>query len=295
MDDPGLHLDPPTRMALRSILVEEAQDGRAILIAASTAEEAIEVGAERVTKLPARTQRPTPTFDSDILSPRGNDRELLSFHDVCFTYPSGTAAAVGLNMRIDRGEVVGLVGANGSGKTTLARLALGLLKPASGRILVRGHDAKKLPTSRVARDIGLVFQNPSDQLFHGSVWKEVSFGPRLRKWPDSEVEKLATAALLATGLLHLRDSNPRDLGGSKRRLLSFACMLAARPSLLILDEPTAGLDDGEQEVVAQTVRRWARHGGGVVAVTHDMSWAARNCDHSLQMEGGELAVAVGLG
>ena len=288
MDERGLHLDPPTRQALRTILTQEAQDGRAILITSPTDEEAKETGAKTLIRLPPRVQSPTATFDSDVPFPRGNDRELLAFHDVSFAYPGGIRAAVNVNLRVCRGDVVALVGANGSGKTTLARLALGLLKPDSGHIHVRGRDRKKRHPSGIARDIGLVFQNPADQLFHASAWSEVSFGPRLREWSPSEVEQLATAALEATGLLHLRDIDPRDLGWSKRRLLSLACMLATRPPLLILDEPTSGLDDGERELTGQLVRRWALHGGGVVAVTHDLNWASRNCDHFLRMESGVL-------
>ncbi len=288
MDEPGLHLDPQTRQALRSILTQEAEDGCAILLTFPTDDEARDAGAESSIRLPPRGHHLTPTFGSDVLFPRGDDRELLSFHDASFAYPGGTRAAANLNLRTHRGEVVGLTGANGSGKTTLARLALGLLRPDSGRIKVRGRDTRTARASSVAHDIGLVFQNPADQLFHGSAWKEVSFGPRLRRWNPSEVEQLAATALEATGLFHLRETNPRDLGGSKRRLLSLACMLASRPSLLILDEPTAGLDDTEREVVGQIVREWARQGGGVLAVSHDLEWAQLNCDYLLRMEGGVL-------
>lgn len=290
MDDPTLHLDPDAQIDLRSILTQEVEGGAAVLFTSSSDDEARRLGADETTQLGRGEQAKEALNEGSVLAPRGSEPVLLAMRDVSYAYTHGPRAAKGVNMCIQRGEVVGLVGPNGSGKTTLARLALGLLQPDSGRIEVRGRDRRDRHASDVARDIGLVFQNPADQLFKRSALMEASFGPRLRGAGRQEAERLAEAALLATGLFEVGDANPRDLGWSERRLLCLASMLAAQPPLLILDEPTAGLDPRQSAVVSRIMRLWARRGGGVLAVTHDRSWATTSCDSLVRMERGVLGV-----
>ena len=295
MDEPMLHLDPGALRGLRSLLMREVEDDRAILFTSSSKEEARSLGAGELTRL-SLDERPKEAGGEETgLAPGGTEPVLLAMHDVSFAYRRGVAAARGLNIRIRRGEVVGLVGRNGSGKTTLARLALGLLQPDAGRIEVRGRDRRDRPASDVATDIGLVFQNPQDQLFKNSVLNEASFGPRLRGAGRKAAKRRAEAALGLTGLLERRDANPRDLGWSERRLLSLASMLAAQPPLLILDEPTAGLDPRQRTLVRRIMALWADRGGGVVAITHDLTWAALACDSIIRMDKGQLGVAEKVG
>lgn len=298
LDDPTLHVDPAGLRDLGRLLTREAGRGRAVLFTASCAEEVGALGAGESTRLPLLGAPTESDGWEDDLAPAGTETFLLAMHDVSFAYPRGPMVARGLNFVLRRGEVVGLVGRNGSGKTTLARLALGLLEPDSGRIEVRGRDRRDRPASDVAADIGVVFQNPQDQLFKRSVLNEAAFGPMLRGASREEAGRRARAALGATGLLRHRGENPRDLLPSERRLLSLASMLAAEPPLLILDEPTAGLDSRQRALVSRAMHLWAGRGGGVLAVTHDLAWAAGCCDSILRMENGRLgpagpAVAVG--
>ena len=290
MDDPMLHLDPGTLSGLRSLLVREAEYGRAVVFTSSSEEEARSLGAGELTGLALEDRPEEAGVEESDLAPGGTEPVLLAMHGVSFAYPRGAAAVHGLNIRICRGEVIGLVGRNGSGKTTLARLALGLLQPDTGRIEVCGRDRHERQASDVATDIGLVFQNPQDQLFNNSVLSEASFGSRLRGAGREEARRRAEAALRATGLVERRGANPRDLSWSERRLLSLASMLAAEPPLLILDEPTAGLDPRQKTLVRRAMRLWAGRGGGVLAITHDLTWAAVACDSILPMEKGELGV-----
>ena len=291
LDDPMLHVDPVGLRDLGRLLAREVGRGRAVLFTASCAEEVSVLGAGEPTRLPPLRAPAESDGWEDDLAPAGTEPVLLAMHDVSFSYPSGPVIARGLNFVLRRGEVVGLVGRNGSGKTTLARLALGLLEPGSGRVDVRGRDRHDRPASDVAADIGVVFQNPQDQLFKRSVLSEAAFGPTLRGASREEAERRATAALGATGLLRQRAVNPRDLIPSERRLLSLASMLAAEPPLLILDEPTAGLDSRQRALVRGAMRLWAGRGGGVLAVTHDLAWAERSCDSILRMENGRLRPA----
>ena len=291
MDDPMLHLDPGALCGLRSLLMRQAEHGRAVVFTSASEAEARSLGAGEFTGLPLEDRPEEAGVEETDLAPGGTEPVLLAMHDVSFAYPRGAAAAHGLNIRIRRGEVVGLVGRNGSGKTTLARLALGLLQPDTGRIEVCGRDRHDRPASEVATDIGLVFQNPQDQLFKNSVLSEASFGPRLRGAGREEARRRAEAALRATGLVERRGANPRDLSWSERRLLSLASMLAAEPPLLILDEPTAGLDPRQRSLVHRAMRLWAGRGGGVLAITHDLTWAGLACDSFVRMERGKLGVA----
>lgn len=298
LDDPMLYVDPAGLRDLGRLLTREAARGRAVLVTASCAEEVSVLGAGEPTRLSLLGAPAESDGCEHDLAPAGTETVLLAMYDVSFAYPCGPVVTRGLNLVLRRGEVIGLVGRNGSGKTTLARLALGLLEPDSGRVEVRGRDRRDRPASDVAADIGVVFQNPQDQLFRRSVLSEAAFGPTLRGASREEAGRRARAALRATGLLQHCAANPRDLIPSERRLLSLASMLAAGPPLLILDEPTAGLDSRQRALVRRAMRMWAGHGGGVLAVTHDLAWAERSCDSMLRMENGRLGPAgpaVGVG
>jgi len=160
------------------------------------------------------------------------------------------------------------VGQNGSGKTTLAKQIVGLLKPDTGRITLEGRDRAMLHPAETAREVAYVFQNPDHQIFADSVEEEIRFGPRNFGLAPDEIEKRCDEVLRAVGLQHERASDPFLLSKGQRQRVAVASVLALRPRLLILDEPTTGLDYREQRRMMQLVTELNASGVAIVIITH---------------------------
>ena len=174
------------------------------------------------------------------LEPRVTDRRAarLEIVTVGYRYPGRGRSARGIRLTIEPGETVAIVGRNGSGKTTLAEHLDGLLRPATGRIVLDGERRSATPIGQLAATVGLVFQDPSAQLFERTVVREVSFGPRNLRL-DRGRPPLGRA-LVATGLAEERATNPYDLDLSRRKLVALAGVLAVDPPIVVIDEPTTG-------------------------------------------------------
>lgn len=205
-----------------------------------------------------------------------------------FSYPDGTAALDGIDLTISSGERCVIVGQNGSGKSTLVRHLVGLLRPTEGRILIDGADIRRLPVARLARSVGLAFQDPDQQIFSGRVRTEVEFGPRNMGMTEEDRAAAVAEALEAVGLTGQADTNPYDLGYSRRKLLGIAAVLAMRTPVVILDEPTTGQDVFGQDRVQAIIQSLPRHGRTVIAVTHDMRFAAEAFARVVVMRSGRV-------
>ncbi len=204
-------------------------------------------------------------------------------------YSDGEVRALdGVDLRIAAGERVAIIGQNGSGKTTLVRHLNGLLRPTAGRVLVDGTDAAHLTVAQLAARVGLVFQDPDRQIFAGSVRTEVEFGPRNLGRSRSEVAAATDAALEATGLAGEARTNPYDLGGSRRKLLALASVLAMRTPVLVLDEPTTGQDARGVERVRALLDTVAGEGRTVIAISHDMRFVAESFQRVVVMRAGRV-------
>ena len=204
-------------------------------------------------------------------------------------YPEGQVRALdGVDLRVASGERVALVGQNGSGKTTLVRHLNGLLRPTEGRVTVDGADAARLTVAQLASRVGLVFQDPDRQVFAPSVRSEVEFGPRNLGRSGPELASDVGAALEATGLSGEERTNPYDLGGSRRKLLALASVLAMRTPVLILDEPTTGQDARGVELVTRVIEAAAAEGRTVIAISHDMRFVAEAFERVVAMRAGRI-------
>jgi len=203
-------------------------------------------------------------------------------------YPTGVDALRGVSLSVEPGQAVAIVGQNGSGKTTLVKHLNGLLRPTAGRVTLDGKDTRERPIHDLAGTVGFVFQNPDDQLFDRSVEREVSFGPRNLGRPTAAVADAVESALAAVGLGSARRTNPYDLDLSSRKLVALASVLAMDPAILVLDEPTTGQDGPGARRVGAVVDAFVRAGRTVVAVTHDMEFAARHFGRIVVMRGGEI-------
>jgi energy-coupling factor transport system ATP-binding protein len=205
-----------------------------------------------------------------------------------FEYPDGTRALDGVDVSIARGERIAITGRNGSGKSTLVRHWNGLLRPTSGRMLVDGTLIDGRRVAELARIVGLTFQDPDRQLFERTCAREVAFGARNVGLRGRELDTAVEAALDAVGLADRAGANPYDLGPSKRRLLALACVLAMQTPVVVLDEPTMGLDAAEVARVAGIVARLAAEGRTLVAISHDAGFVARSFERIVRLDAGRV-------
>jgi len=206
-----------------------------------------------------------------------------------FEYPDGTRALDGVDLSIEAGEAVAIEGRNGSGKSTLVRTWNGLLRPTAGEVLVDGASTAGRPIAAHARIVGLTFQDPDRQLFERTCRREVAFGARNVGLRGAALDGAVREALNAVGLSERTDANPYDLGPSKRRLLALAAVLAMRTPVVVLDEPTMGLDTAEIARVAAVVARLRTEGRTVVAISHDARFVASAFPRVVRLEAGRVA------
>ncbi|HEY6739431.1 MAG TPA: ABC transporter ATP-binding protein [Actinopolymorphaceae bacterium] len=210
------------------------------------------------------------------------------FDGVGFVYPDGTRALSGVDLVIEPGQSVAIVGQNGSGKSTLVRHLNGLLRPTEGRVLLDDVDVAGQRTAALAARVGIVFQNPDRQIFAGKVRDEVRFGPRILGRSEEDASAAATTALVAVGLEDVADSNPYDLGYSRRKLLALASVLAMSTPILVLDEPTTGQDARGIARVQSVVESTVATGRTVIAISHDMRFVAESFGRVVVMGQGRV-------
>jgi energy-coupling factor transport system ATP-binding protein len=213
----------------------------------------------------------------------------LSLEAVSFRYPLGGALALDrIDLHIAGGERVALIGQNGSGKTTLVRHLNGLLRPTSGRVMHDDADVARQTVARLARSVGLAFQDPDRQIFAGSVRHEVEFGPRNLGLSGGALREAVDEALAEVGLEMEAGTNPYDLGASRRKLLALASVQAMGTPVLILDEPTTGQDMRGVEIVKRVIDRAHSAGRTVIAISHDMDFVAAAFDRVVVLRAGRV-------
>ena len=209
----------------------------------------------------------------------------LLVEDVAFAYPDGHQALYGVDLRLEPGERVALLGPNGAGKTTLVLHLNGILRAGRGRVTVAGLPVEKRSLQEVRRRVGIVFQDPDDQLFMPTVGEDVAFGPRNLGLPEAEVAARVTEALEQVGMAGYADRPPHHLSFGQRRRVAVATVLAMRPEVLVLDEPTSGLDPASRRELAEVL---AGLDVTVVVVTHDLPYALQTCPRSVVLDGGRV-------
>jgi energy-coupling factor transporter ATP-binding protein EcfA2 len=214
---------------------------------------------------------------------------IVALERVDYAYGDGPGALHGVSLTIGAGELIAVIGQNGSGKTTLAKCLNGLIRPQRGRVVLHGMDVAALPLDRVAGEIGYVFQNPDHQIFAATVGEEVAFGLRNFGTPPAEVAPRVAAALAAVGLDGSEALDPFLLGKGQRQRLAVASLLALRPSVLILDEPTTGLDHREQRQMMTLIADLHRTGMTIVVITHTPWVVAEYAHRGVLLEAGRVA------
>ena len=214
---------------------------------------------------------------------------ILELRDVDYIYPTRAVEALkGINLQIREGEFLALVGQNGSGKTTLAKHLNGLLKPTRGEVLFRGRPLQEIRRTEMARHVGYVFQNPDHQIFSNTVREEVGFGLRMAGMEPKAVEERVAEALAVVGLSGYEDEVPFTLTKGERQRVAVASVLAAQPQVIILDEPTTGLDYRHQRSMMEMLRDLHRRGHTVIIITHSMWVAAEYAERVVVMKDGQI-------
>ncbi len=214
----------------------------------------------------------------------------IELQSVSFAYPADVPVLDDLDLFIPGGQSVALVGANGSGKTTLARHLNGLLRPSRGRVLVDGADIANRRVADLAASVAVGFADPDRQVFSRSVRAEVEFGPRRLGFSTERRERAVAAALAATGLAEAAEIHPHDLGESRRMLLALASLLAMESAVLVLDEPTVGLDPAGEARVVRAVAALRAAARTVIAISHDMRFAAGSFERIVVLERGRIVL-----
>lgn len=222
---------------------------------------------------------------------------IVEFKDVKYVYnenrPNETVAINGINLEINRGDFIGLIGHTGSGKSTLIQLINGLYKPSSGDVITYSINTKekgdKLKTIR--QKVGMVFQYPEHQLFEETVFLDIAFGPKNMGLDKDEIEARVKDAMNLVGLDYesLKDKSPFNLSGGQKRRVAIAGVLAMHPHLLILDEPTAGLDPrGREEILGYIKKLHDDLGITIILVTHSMEEASELANRILVVKDGKI-------
>ena len=226
-------------------------------------------------------------------------KPILQVENLTHTYGVGTpferSAVHGMDFEVYEGEFLGIIGHTGSGKSTLIQHLNGLLKPSQGCIRFRGKDIWEEPKkiSRVRFEIGLVFQYPEYQLFEETVYKDIAFGPTNMGLQAEEIDaRVREAAKFAGVAEELLDKSPFELSGGQKRRVAIAGVIAMEPSVLVLDEPSAGLDPEGRENLLRNIREYHRaKGTTVILVSHSMDEIAQNVDRIVVLKGGSVLMS----
>ncbi len=225
-------------------------------------------------------------FDNGDKTAEGED--IIEIENLTHIYPAGVEALKGVNLKIKKGDFIALVGRNGSGKTTLAKHINRLLEPTSGRVNLMGEDVMKLKRSEIGKMIGYVFQNPDHQIFSETVYDEVAFAPRNFKFPEEEIKRRVKEAIRIVGLEGYEGADPFMLTRGEREKVAVASVLSATPEIIILDEPTTGLDYREVRDTMEMLKELNLKGCTIIIITHNMNIVAEYAKSVVAMKDGEI-------
>lgn len=199
---------------------------------------------------------------------------MIRVENVSFTYPSGVEALKEIMVEIKDQEFVAILGENGAGKTTLIKHFNGILKPTKGEVYITGLNTKKASVAELSRVVGLVFQNPDNQLFCETVEEEITFGLKNFGFKKEVISKRVTWALNLLDLVRYRKVSPFMLSGGERKRVALAAILAWDPKIIVLDEPTIGQDYAQKDKLRQCIIQLNSQGRTVIMVTHDIEFVA---------------------
>ncbi|QRN85248.1 ATP-binding cassette domain-containing protein [Clostridia bacterium] len=214
---------------------------------------------------------------------------IIEVKDLSYCYvENGPMCVNNMNISIEEGSFVGIIGQNGAGKSTLMKNLTGLLRPTKGSIYIKGEDIAETPVAVIANTLGYVLQNPDRQLFADTVREELAFGPTNQGVSEEEVNKRIDYILESIGIMHLADEYPPALSKGDRAKVVIGSVLAMEPQIIILDEPTGGQDYIGRYQIMDIARKFHERGHTVVVVTHSMALVAEYCDRIIVLCNAEI-------
>jgi len=316
LDEATAELDSKAVKRIFSILKRLKEAGKTIIIVDHNIEDFLEIGDRvvllekgkvKAIKSPAdfsvsppvsRPFGPEPaekvlnkTYDKELQSElqplRQKSQPVISVKKLTQRYGE-VLALDGIDLEIYPGELVAILGENGSGKTTLVKHFNGLLRPYSGNVTIKGLENSKVPIDELVKHTGLVFQNPDNMLFEDTVEAEIAFGLNNIGVKGSEAAEAITRSLELVNLSEKQKSFPRHLSRGERQRLAVACVIAMRPELIILDEPTTGLDADESDRMMQLMRKLQQKGHTIVMVTHNLQLVKDHAERVIHMQAGKI-------
>jgi len=208
---------------------------------------------------------------------------IVDFKDVVYRYPDGTTALQGITFRISHGESVGVVGANGAGKSTLLLQTNGYMLPSSGRIQIGDTELSPQTRQEIRKKVGVVFQDPDDQLFMPTVYDDVAFGPLNLGMSPERVAERVRAALETVGCLELGNKPPHHLSAGQKRAVAIAAVLAMQPDILVMDEPSSNLDPKARRHLITLLRKFKHT---KIIASHDLDMILDVCERCLVIKDG---------
>lgn len=215
---------------------------------------------------------------------------MLEAKNITFSYDDGTEALNNVNLKVDKGDIVALLGKNGAGKSTLFLHFNGILRPDNGEIIIDGEKLKydKKSLIKFRQKVGLVFQNPDDQIFAPSVEEDVAFGPLNLKLPMEEVQKRVHEALERVGMVGFEKKAPHHLSGGQKKRVAIAGILAMKPEIMVFDEPTAGLDPKGASKIINLLKELNEQGITIIISTHDVDLVPQYANRVYVLHEGEI-------
>ena len=234
-------------------------------------------------------------FKKSFKSPVQPDREshseaVINIEKLWYVYPEGPTALKNISLRVGKGEFLAIMGRNASGKTTLVKHLNGLLKPTRGMVVVDGIDTRKATVAELAGKVGFVFQNPNDHLFADTVEEEIVFPLKNQGLKGEEIKRRVDEMLHRFSLEDYRGQYPRSLSGGEKQRVALASVLAIQPKILILDEPTRGMEYRLKSDLMSFLREYSSQGNTVILVTHDVETVAEHADRVILLSEGEIVV-----
>lgn len=304
LDEPLASLDPASAQEALNLVRTLADEGMTVLMVEHRVEDVLRIAPERVlfmqdgrirfdgkaadiqknvdyheVKLPARmilaaarNESPPPELQPLPAASAGTQTPLVEFKHVTFGYESGQEVLHGIDLQINRGDVIAVLGPNGAGKTTLVKHAIGLLKPGGGQVLVNGRDTHQLSVAEIANMLGYVFQSPSHMLFAPTVREELAFGPTNLKHPPAQIREEVSQAVEIVNLTGFEETPPLSMSFGQQKRVSIAAILAMRSRILVMDEPTAGQDYKNYMAFMNSILQLPSF-EAILFITHDIDLA----------------------
>ena len=242
---------------------------------------------ERIATLLSGKQIHSPRGETGSLQNDSDRGEAIRIQTLSHVYENGKQALSNVNLSIKRGEFVAIIGQNGAGKTTLAKHLIQILTPTTGSVFINGENIKSKNSIELTKVIGYVFQDPDNQIFSNTVYKELEFGLKNINLNEAERKQRIETALMLTGLAGKEEEHPFSLGKGERQMIAVASILVMQPDILVIDEPTTGQDWAGINRMMSLVNTLNQNGTTIVMITHDMDIVAKYATRTIVMTGGE--------